>query len=69
MSGYIVGLGYKQIIQGGLYGFAEANYMGYGDISGSVTQSYTDGTPGTFTSRTSASLNAYNLLIGVGYKF
>jgi hypothetical protein len=68
VSGYIVGLGYKQIIQGGLYGFAEANYMGYGNVTNSITQSYTNGT-GTFTSNTSASLNAYQLLVGVGYKF
>lgn len=71
VSGYIVGLGYKQIIQGGLYGFAEANYMGYGNVTNSVTQSYLpgSGSTGTFTSNTSASLNAYTLLLGVGYKF
>jgi hypothetical protein len=71
VSGYIVGLGYKQIIQGGLYGFAEANYMSYGNVTNSVTQSYLpgSGSAGTFTSNTSASLNTYNLLVGVGYKF
>jgi hypothetical protein len=68
VSGYIVGLGYKQIIQGGLYGFAEANYMGYGNVTNSITQRYTTGS-GTFSSNTSASANAYTLLVGVGYKF
>ena len=30
LNGYILGLGYKQIISGGFYGFAEGNYMNYG---------------------------------------
>jgi hypothetical protein len=28
-GGYVLGLGYKQIISGGFYGFAEANYYSY----------------------------------------
>jgi hypothetical protein len=28
-GGYLVGLGYKQMITSGLYGFVEGNYMGY----------------------------------------
>ena len=28
-GGYLFGLGYKQIITSGLYGFVEGNYMGY----------------------------------------
>jgi opacity protein-like surface antigen len=68
VGGYIIGLGYKQMITNGLYAFGEANYMGYSKPSFSSTRSYTDGT-GTFTSNTSASLSAYQLLVGVGYKF
>jgi outer membrane immunogenic protein len=55
-SGYSLGLGYKQIIDGGLYGFAEANYASYGskplaDLSGSTKPT------------------SMNFLVGVGYKF
>ncbi len=55
-TGYSLGLGYKQIIDGGLYGFAEANYASYGskqmtDLSGSTK-------PTTM-----------NFLVGVGYRF
>jgi outer membrane immunogenic protein len=56
-TGYSLGLGYKQIINGDLYGFAEANYASYGskqiggDLSGSIK-------PTTM-----------NFLVGVGYKF
>jgi hypothetical protein len=56
-TGYSLGLGYKQIINGGLYGFGEVNYASYGskslgaEISGSSK-------PTTM-----------NALVGVGYKF
>lgn len=55
-SGYSLGLGYKQIIDGGLYGFAEANYASYGsktliDTTGNLK-------PTTM-----------NFLVGVGYRF
>ena len=65
-TGYSLGLGYKQIIQGGLYGFAEGNYFSYGNqtVNSSGT---TSGTAWT-TSQTS-NVNAYNLLVGVGYRF
>ena len=63
-TGYSLGLGYKQIIDGGIYGFAEANYSQYSTMSssGSVT-----GTSYTLT--TNSSSNTYNLLVGIGYKF
>ena len=65
-TGYSLGLGYKQIISGGLYGFGEVNYASYGNqtssqsgvVSGSVLS----------TSVTS-SANVTNLLVGLGYKF
>lgn len=66
VSGYVVGLGYKQIITGGIYGFAEANYMSYGKPSFTSTQSRTDN-PTTITSN--PSINSYQLLVGVGYRF
>jgi hypothetical protein len=66
-TGYSLGLGYKQFISGGFYGFAEGNYFSYGNKSESTTAALQDGTPYTISGKSNA--NAYNLLIGVGYKF
>jgi len=63
LSGYIIGLGYKQMITSGLYGYAEGNYMSYGKANFSATAS--DGTLVT----SNPSLNSYQLLVGIGYKF
>jgi hypothetical protein len=63
VGGYIVGLGYKQIITGGFYGFAEANYMSYSKPSFSST------TRDGYKLSVSPSLNSYQALVGVGYKF
>lgn len=62
LSGYLVGLGYKQFITGGLYGLAEFNYMSYSKSSFSSTQ---DGV----TTSSNPGLTAYQVLVGVGYKF
>jgi len=62
-GGYVVGLGYKQMITSGFFGYAEANYMSYSKPSFSATS--TDGTKLS----TSPSLNSYQALVGVGYKF
>lgn len=66
VGGYVLGLGYKQIITDGLYGFAEGNYMSYGKATFSQT-----GTGEGYTTAlsTTSSLNSYQLLVGVGYKF
>jgi hypothetical protein len=66
-SGYLLGLGYKQMITSGLYGLVEGNYMGYSAPSYShITTSST----GTRThTHNFASLNTYQFLIGIGYKF
>lgn len=63
VGGFIVGLGYKQIITGGFYGFAEGNYMSYSKPSFSSTTS--DG----YKISANPSLNSYQLLVGLGYKF
>lgn len=55
LSGYSLGLGYKQIINGGLYGFAEGNYFSYGNK--------------TAEGGVKINGNSMNLLVGVGYKF
>lgn len=57
-TGYSAGLGYKQMISGSLYGFAEVNYAKYGDQNIGGT-----GVTGTFNA------SATNALVGVGYKF
>lgn len=55
-NGYLFGLGYKQIIDGGLYGFAEGNYAMFNkkEIEGS-TASYAP--------------TGMSLMVGIGYKF
>jgi outer membrane immunogenic protein len=66
LTGYSLGLGYKQIISGGLYGFGEVNYASYGNKSSSDTATFS-----TYrASQTSTvSANVTNFLIGVGYRF
>ena len=74
-GGYLIGLGYKQIITSGLYGFVEANYMGYSAPS----YSYSTYSPGAVSLGRSASartvttsfasLNSFQALIGLGYAF
>ena len=76
-SGYLVGLGYKQIITGGLYGFAEGNYMGYSAPSYTYASSVKpvntlhNITPAGVRTGTInfGSLNSYQLLVGLGYAF
>jgi len=62
VGGYIVGLGYKQMIANGIYGFAEGNYMSYSKPS--LVAANTN-----FRSVVNPSINSYQLLVGVGYKF
>ena len=77
VGGYLLGLGYKQIISGGLYAFAEANYMAYG----TVKQAYTSN--GNSASKSgegfsndsvtnilsSQNVSTYQFLVGLGYAF
>jgi hypothetical protein len=75
-GGYLIGLGYKQIITSGMYGFIEGNYMSYSAPSYSFTgnnatdRAYGATTIPTRSGTTSfASLNSFQALIGVGYAF
>ena len=76
-GGYLVGLGYKQMIMSGLYGFVEGNYMGYSAPSYTYTTATrpiielhgVSSTGARTNDRNFASLNTYQLLIGVGYAF
>ena len=75
-GGYLLGLGYKQMITNGLYGFVEGNYMEYSSPSYSyqtakpidTLHGITDNSTKAATNNFS-SLNTYQLLIGVGYAF
>jgi outer membrane immunogenic protein len=69
VNGYILGLGYKQMIGGGFYGFAEGNYMKYtkGDTNIGSTAIASNGT--IFTTTTDYSASTYTLLVGIGYRF
>lgn len=75
-GGYLVGLGYKQIISSGLYGFVEGNYMGYSAPSYSfASNNALDTAYGTTIINTRtvthsfASLSTFQALIGLGYAF
>jgi hypothetical protein len=65
VNGYGLGLGYKQMIANGFYGFAEANYYSYS--SAGMASTYSDGPGGAVSS--SPKFNAYNFLLGLGYRF
>ena len=65
VNGYLLGVGYKQMIRGQAYVLAEANYYAYS--SANLSSTYSDGPGGTVSS--SPSTRSYNFLIGVGYKF
>ncbi|MBU3576916.1 outer membrane protein [Polynucleobacter sp. UK-Kesae-W10] len=68
MNGYIAGIGYKQIITGGIYGFVEGNYMSYSHTGYTNSWTSTNGNyKNSYNGNPAAS--AYNLLVGVGYKF
>lgn len=65
-TGYSLGLGYKQIISGGLYGFGEVNYANYGDKT--QTQSGRSGST-NWSSTVSSGASSMNFMVGVGYRF
>ena len=71
ISGYVLGLGYKQIIANGIYGFVEGNYYSYGKttFNGNGTAGASLGIPANISLSSTVSTSAYNFLIGIGYKF
>lgn len=73
-TGYSLGLGYKQIISGGWYGFGEVNYASYGNQNISTNYNSVVTVGGTTynvptTAKATVSANTMNLLVGVGYRF
>ena len=69
VSGYILGIGYKQMIAGGLYGFLEGNYYGYGKASFNNSLNNGVGKVQTTVSGYNPLSSALNFLVGVGYAF
>ncbi|MBT8575568.1 porin family protein [Polynucleobacter paneuropaeus] len=61
-SGYVVGLGYKQLIDKNIYVFGEGNYYSYSSNNVSTTS-------GSQTVTQAQTPSAYQFLVGVGYKF
>lgn len=66
-NGYIVGLGYKQLVDKNIYVFGEGNYMGYSKVTQNTTGTNSDGTTQQLSGNGTPS--AYQFLVGVGYKF
>lgn len=62
LTGYVVGLGYKQMITQSLYMLGEVKYASYGQKTASVSGS-------GVTLSNSISANGAELLVGVGYRF
>jgi|LauGreDrversion2_2_1035103.scaffolds.fasta_scaffold71152_1 outer membrane immunogenic protein len=67
-SGPSFGLGYKQFFSGSWYGFAEANYIVYGNTTYSIQIPASD-TRGSGISSATNSGNMLSGLAGIGYKF
>lgn len=64
LSGYSLGLGYKQILTGSIYAFGEVNYAGYGNKTISATL-----TSGTQLQGMTVKGTGTDFLVGVGYRF
>ncbi|MBA0914697.1 MAG: hypothetical protein H0Z54_02875 [Nitrospira sp.] len=67
IHGYVVGVGYKQIMTRGIYGFVEGNYTAYGKQTLHGT-GFASGNPIAF-SASNLGVSAYNVLVGLGYTF
>lgn len=67
-SGLSLGLGYKQFFSGNWYGFAEVNYIMYGNTSYSLQVPASE-IRGSGTSTATNSGNLLSGLVGIGYKF
>ena len=68
-SGYIAGLGYKQLVNKNVYVFGEGNYMSYSKVSQSGTGINTGTGAQAQAIATTTTPSAYQFLVGVGYKF
>ena len=65
LTGWTLGLGYKQILTGSIYAFGEVNYAAYGNKGvATITSS-----SGAVLSGMSAKGTGTDILVGVGYRF
>ena len=64
LTGYTLGLGYKQMFTSSLYAFGEVNYAGYGSKTISATLS-----TGTQLQGMTVKGTGTDILVGVGYRF
>lgn len=62
LSGYVLGLGYKQMITKSIYVLGEANYAGLSNKAATLNTSL-----GTFSSTVGGS--GYDFIVGLGYRF
>jgi len=69
VGGYVFGVGYKQMIASGLYGFSEANYYNYAKASLNNSLNNGVGKMPTIVSRYNPLSSTLNFLIGLGYRF
>ena len=71
LSGYSLGLGYKQFFASNWYGFIESNYTAYRNYEISAPEPFNYQGVAYTTGTNNKSLGAYsaNALIGIGYKF
>ena len=69
-GGYVLGLGYRKILDKGLYFYAEVNYLKYSNqsLSGSTITNTGDDIVVTRIEQNPAS-SAFTGLIGLGYRF
>lgn len=63
LNGYVIGLGYKQLINKNVFLFGEGNYYSYGNRS--INYNFGEDS----FDNTNVKANSMNLLVGVGYKF
>lgn len=69
-GGYVLGLGYRKNIEGGLYVYAEANYMKYSSVSlNGSTSTRSDGDTVITNVNQNPSASAFTALVGLGYRF
>ena len=65
LSGYTLGLGYKQMVTSSIYAFGEVNYAAYGNTTASTITA----TSGTTFSGVGIKGTGTDFLVGVGYRF
>lgn len=66
LTGYVLGLGFKKIIDANLYGYIEGKYASYGSTD--LQPTALSGSP-YLTNNGSMSAKGMDVIVGVGYKF